>query len=60
MIFHGTTPVPGRPLLRMHVRLTFFDLGGGRVRQLSERLESGGWAVNYYLLYTRRPAAPPR
>jgi hypothetical protein len=47
-------------LLRMRVRLTFFDLGDGKVRQLSERLESGGWAVNYDLLYTRRPVAPPK
>jgi hypothetical protein len=59
-VFFGTTPVPGRPLLRMRVRLTFFDLGDGKVRQLSERLESGGWAVNYDLLYTRRPVAPPK
>lgn len=60
MVFHGTTPVPGRPLLRMRVRLTFFDLGEGRVRQLSERLDAGGWAVNYDLLYTRRPTAAPK
>ncbi|MCC7180940.1 MAG: hypothetical protein IT177_21345 [Acidobacteria bacterium] len=35
------------------VRLTFFDLGDGRVRQFSERLNADGtWSVNYDLLYT--------
>ena len=54
MVFLGSTPVPSRPALRMHVRLTFFDLGDGRVRQLSERLDSGQWATNYDLIYTKR------
>ena len=55
MVFFGSMPVPSSPQLRMHVRLTFFDQGNGRVRQLSERLNADGtWSVNYDLLYTRR------
>jgi len=56
MVLFGSTPVPSSPTFRMRVRLTFFDLGDGRVRQLSERLNADGtWSVNYDLLYTRRP-----
>ena len=55
MVFHGSMPVPSNPALRVRVRLTFFDLGGGKVRQFSESLNADGtWAVNYDLLYTRR------
>jgi len=55
MVFYGSTPLPARPAFRMHVRLTFFDLGGDKVRQLSERLNpDGSWSTNYDLLYTRR------
>lgn len=55
MVFHGSMPAPANPAVRVHVRLTFFDLGDGKVRQLSERLNADGtWSVNYDLLYTRR------
>ena len=55
MVFHGTTPVPPNPNLRMRVRLTFFNQGPDRVRQLSERLNADGtWTTNYDLIYTRR------
>lgn len=54
MVFTGSMPVPSNRALRMHVRLTFFNLGDGQVRQLSERLNADGtWSVNYDLLYTR-------
>lgn len=55
MVFHGSTPSRTDPAVRHQVRLTFFDLGDGRVRQRSERLNADGtWSVNYDLLYTRR------
>lgn len=55
MVFHGSMPSPSSPALRLRVRLTFFNLGEGRVRQFSERLNADGtWSVNYDLLYTRR------
>jgi hypothetical protein len=55
MVFFGSMPAPANPALRLRVRLTFFNLGGDRVRQFSERLNADGtWSVNYDLLYTRR------
>ncbi|MGE3889329.1 MAG: DUF1579 family protein [Vicinamibacterales bacterium] len=55
MVFHGSMPSPSNPAVRLRVRLTFFNLGAGRVRQFSERLNADGtWSVNYDLLYTRR------
>lgn len=55
MVFFGSTPAPANPAVRLHVRLTFFNLGDGRGRQFSERLNADGtWSVNYDLLYTRR------
>jgi hypothetical protein len=55
MVFYGSMPAPANPALRLRVRLTFFNLGDGRVRQFSERLNAdGAWSVNYDLLYTRR------
>jgi hypothetical protein len=55
MVFHGWMPAPASPNVRLRVRLTFFNLGAGKVRQLSERLNAdGSWSVNYDLLYTRR------
>jgi hypothetical protein len=54
MVFHGSTPAQSDPAARIHVRLTFFDLGDGTVRQFSERLNADGtWSVNYDLLYVR-------
>ena len=55
MVFHGSMPSPSNPAVRLRVRLTFFDLADGRVRQFSERLNADGtWSVNYDLMYTRR------
>jgi tetratricopeptide (TPR) repeat protein len=56
MVYEGDLPAPPGMTGRMHTRLTFFNLGPGRVRQLSERSGDGGktWQVNYDLLYTRR------
>ena len=38
------------------VRMTFFDLGAGRVRQFSQASTDGGrtWTTLYDLTYTRR------
>jgi hypothetical protein len=55
MVFRGSMPAPSNPALRVQVRLTFFDLGNGKVRQFSESLNPDGtWSANYDLLYTRR------
>jgi hypothetical protein len=55
MVFYGSMPAPTNRAVRLHVRLTFFNLGADRVRQFSERLNADGtWSVNYDLMYTRR------
>lgn len=56
LVLHGSIPVRSAPHLRQRVRLTVSDLGDGRVRQRSDRLNADGtWSTNYDLLY--RPAA---
>ena len=56
MVYEGDIPAPPGMSGRMHTRLTFFNLGPDRVRQLSERSSDGGktWQINFDLLYTRR------
>jgi tetratricopeptide (TPR) repeat protein len=56
MVYEGDIPAPPGQSGRMHTRLTFFNAGPNRVRQLSERSSDGGktWLVNFDLLYTRR------
>ena len=56
MVYEGDIPAPPGASGRMHTRLTFFNLGPDRVRQLSERSADGGktWQVNFDLQYTRR------
>jgi hypothetical protein len=56
--FADLAPLPGQTE-RSHTRLTFFNEGKDRVRQLSEATADGGktWSVNYDLIYTRRPNA---
>jgi len=58
MVYHGvghngTTTYP--------TKLSFFDLGDGRVRQLSEYSSDGGktWAVGYDFLYVRKKESEP-
>lgn len=57
MVFEGEVPLgPGSRFAgRRTVRLTFFPLPTGQVRQFSEALNMDGtWSVNYDLIYTRR------
>jgi hypothetical protein len=57
LVLHGSTPSRSAPQLRQRVRLTLSDLGNGRVRQRSERLNADGtWSTNYDLLYRRVPS----
>ena len=58
--FADLAPPPGQTA-RVPTRLTFFNLGVNRVRQLSEATADGGktWTVSYDLIYTRRPTASP-
>ena len=56
MVYHGT----GRNGATTYpTKLTFFDLGADRVRQLSEYSTDGGktWAVGYDFLYVRKKDA---
>jgi uncharacterized protein (TIGR02246 family) len=52
------SPGPSSPPAR--ARMTLFDQGPGRVRQLGEQSTDGGttWAVSYDLVYRRRPPSP--
>jgi hypothetical protein len=57
MVFLGEVPLPpaSRFAGRRTIRLTFFPLGSGKVRQFSESLSPDGtWSINYDLIYTRR------
>jgi hypothetical protein len=61
MVYFGDLAAPAGHTGRVRTRLTLFNQGPDRVRQLSERTTDGGktWAVNYDLIYTRRkPGAP--
>lgn len=60
MVFQGEVPLPpaSRFQGRRTIRLTFFPMGSGKVRQFSESLNvDGTWSVNYDLIYTRRAPA---
>jgi tetratricopeptide (TPR) repeat protein len=55
MIYEGQIPpLPG--MSPQQTRMTFFNLGPDKVRQLVERSADGGktWQVNYDISYTRR------
>jgi len=57
MVFLGDVPLPpnARFAGRRTIRMTLFNLGPDRVRQLSESLmPDGTWTVNYDLIYMRR------
>jgi len=58
MVYEGDMPAPRPSTNRVRVRVTFFNLPGGGVRQFAERTTDNGatWQVNYDLIYT--PAKP--
>ena len=58
--FADLAPPPGQAA-RVPTRLTFFNEGENRVRQLSEATADGGktWTVNYDLIYMRRVTTSP-
>ena len=56
MIYEGSLPPTRGQKNRQQTRMTFFNLGPDKLRQLSEVTLDGGktWQLNYDLLYTRR------
>jgi hypothetical protein len=60
MVFTGEIPLgpASRFAGRRAVRLTFFPMGPGKVRQFLEALNiDGTWSVSYDFIYTRRAPA---
>jgi hypothetical protein len=55
MVYEGTVAAaPGKPSVQ--TRMTFFNLGPGRVRQLIEHSADGKtWEMQYDFAYTRKP-----
>jgi hypothetical protein len=55
MVYEGTVAAPpGKPTAQS--RMTFFNLGPGRVRQLIEHSTDGkSWEVKYDFAYTKKP-----
>ncbi len=60
MVFHAESPTKDGKTVRQ--KLTFFNLGPDRVRQLGEKSTDGGrtWSVAYDLTYVRRKPASPQ
>jgi dienelactone hydrolase len=56
MAFEGELPPRQSGGARVPTRMTFFQLGEDKLRQLSERSTDGGktWTVGYDFIYTRR------
>lgn len=56
LVYFGDLPPLRGQTARRHTRLTFFNLGPNKVRQLSESSSDGGktWSVTYDLIYTRK------
>jgi hypothetical protein len=59
MVYFADLAPPRGQTARVPTRLTFFNQGENRVRQLSEATADGGktWTVNYDFIYTRREPA---
>jgi hypothetical protein len=61
MVYYANLAAPPGQSGRVRTRLTFFNEGPDRVRQLSERTPDGGntWVVNYDFIYVRRKGTKP-